>query len=89
MYDWIARLRRQRGHQSVTFAEIADHLFDYSERFRGDHEVVERIAHFLIAVEQVPHDHDADTRRGVPQERVVSLEVGAIPATLAEQAEPA
>lgn len=67
MIDGITSLRMIRGDQQVTFAEVADHLFDYVERFPEEAEVVARVARFLVAVEGIPHDHDADPLRGLPQ----------------------
>jgi hypothetical protein len=67
MSDGIERLRVSRGAQQVTFAEIADHLFDYCERHPEDAGSVERMADFLVAVEGIPHDHAADPLRGLPQ----------------------
>lgn len=67
MNDGIMQLRFDRGRQQVTFAEIADHLFDYAEAFPGQRGAVEAIARFLVAVEKIPHDHDADAQRGIPR----------------------
>jgi hypothetical protein len=67
MSDGIVSLRLQRGAQRVSFAEVADHLYDYLERFPEDAVAVGRIARFLAEVEGIPHDHDADPLRGLPQ----------------------
>ena len=48
--------------------EIADHLFDYIERFPEHHPIVDALARFLVAVEHIPHDHDADPLRGIPRD---------------------
>jgi hypothetical protein len=79
MTDRITRLRLDRGDQQVTFAEIADHLFDYGERFPEHREAVEGIAGFFVAVEAIPHDHDADAQRGVPADMVVGLLTEQVP----------
>jgi len=63
--DEIEGLRAKRGEESVTFAQIADHLRDYLDRHHQDDETVQRVAAFLAAVEDVDHDHDADDRRGL------------------------
>lgn len=73
MHDGITQLRMSRGRQQVTFAEIADHLFDYIERFRDDEGAVDRIARFLVMVEGMPHDHDADPQRGIPRVEELAL----------------
>jgi hypothetical protein len=64
--EGIAVLREQRGHQLVSFSEIADHLFDYVERHPHDAVTVDRLSRFLTAVEMLPHDHNADPDRGLP-----------------------
>jgi hypothetical protein len=63
--DDIERLRAKRGEESVTFAQVADHLRDYVDRHHDDSKTVQRVAAFLAAVEEVDHDHDADARRGL------------------------
>jgi hypothetical protein len=73
MADGIEQLRHDRGHQQVSFAEIADHFFDYAERFPQDQQTIDNVARFLVAVEQIPHDHDADAQRGIPPDGVIEL----------------
>jgi hypothetical protein len=64
--DGFELLRARRGDQTVSFGEIADHLFDYADLHPKDHHVLSRFAAFLTALEFMPHDHDADPRRGLP-----------------------
>lgn len=64
--DGIRALRHARGPQQVTFAEIADHLFDYVCRHPDDTAVAHRIAQFLTDVEAIEHDHSLDPDRGLP-----------------------
>lgn len=66
MVEGIRMLRAQRGPGSVTFNEVADHLFDYCDLHPDEAAVIERFAAFLTAVEMVPHDHDAHPDRGLP-----------------------
>lgn len=66
MVDGIRMLRTQRGAGSVTFDEVADHLFDYCDLHPEEAAVIEKFAAFLTAVELVPHDHDAHPDRGLP-----------------------
>lgn len=64
--DGIRLLRRSRGPQTVTFAEVADHLFDFCDLFPERAMTVQKFAAFLAAVEALPHDHDAHPDRGLP-----------------------
>ena len=66
MVEGISMLRAQRGPGSVTFNEVADHLFDYCDLHPDEAAVLERFAAFLTAVEMVPHDHNAHPDRGLP-----------------------
>ena len=61
----IETLRRKRGPEQVGFGNIADHLTDFAERNPEHDAVVADLAQFLAVVEDVPHDHDADPRRGL------------------------
>jgi hypothetical protein len=66
MVEGIDMLREQRGANSVTFNEIADHLFDFCDLHPEESGALQRFAAFLTAVEYIPHDHDADPDRGLP-----------------------
>jgi hypothetical protein len=63
--DEIDRLRRKRGDEDVKFAQIADHLRDYTDISPDDGDVVQRLAAFLANVEDEPHDHDGDPDPGL------------------------
>jgi hypothetical protein len=63
--DEIERLRAKRGDENVTFEQVADHLRDYIGRRAEDSSAVDRLAGFLADVEDIPHDHDKDARRGL------------------------
>jgi hypothetical protein len=66
MVEGIALLRAQRGPGSVTFDEVADHMFDYCDLHPDEAATIQRFAAFLTAVEYVPHDHNAHPDRGLP-----------------------
>lgn len=66
MVDGIQMLRDERGAASVTFNEVADHLYDYCDLHPEQAATLQRFAAFLTAVEHVPHNHDADPNRGLP-----------------------
>jgi hypothetical protein len=57
--DAIRRLRAKRGHEQVTFNDVADHLADHASRTPGDAGAMQRLAAFLAHVEDVDHDHEA------------------------------
>jgi hypothetical protein len=63
--DEIQRLRDKRGDQDVTFANVADHLRDFTDINPDDGNVVQRLAAFLADVEDEDHSHDADPDRGL------------------------
>lgn len=65
MADAIERLRDKRGAEDVTFADVADHLRDYTDLHPDEGGAVQRIAAFLADVEDVPHDHEADAEHGL------------------------
>lgn len=54
----IERLRRKRGDEQVTFADIADHLDDFVAREPGRGETVDALAMFLAGVEDAEHEHE-------------------------------
>ena len=63
--DGVAKLRRERGEERVTFGDVADHLVDFTDRDPGARAVVDRLAAFLAEVEQVDHSHENDPERGL------------------------
>lgn len=65
MGDEIERLRAKRGDEDVKFAQIADHLRDFTDIRPDDGDLVQRLAAFLADVEDVPHDHEADRDHGL------------------------
>ena len=73
MVEGIALLRAQRGSDSVTFNEVADHLFDYCDMHPEQAAALQNFAAFLTAVEYVPHDHDAHPDRGLPAPLAASI----------------
>jgi Family of unknown function (DUF6104) len=56
--DGVRRLRDQRGEETVTFNDVADHFEDFVGRDPGSAETVDRIAAFLARVEDVDHEHE-------------------------------
>lgn len=73
MVDGIDMLRRHRGTQTVSFSEVADHLFDYCDLHPDAATALEHFATFLTAVEMVPHDHNAHPDRGLPAPLAAAL----------------
>jgi len=65
MGDEIERLRAKRGEEEVKFAQVADHLRDFTDMGPDDGDVIQRLAGFLADVEDQPHDHDADRDHGL------------------------
>ena len=65
MADQIEYLRRKRGSERVTFADIADHLHDFADRRPDYRGTVQQLAAFLADVEDVDHDHEAAETRGL------------------------
>ena len=53
----VARLRRRRGGQQVTFAEVADHFVDFLDRHPDSAPTVALLADYLVALEEVEHHH--------------------------------
>jgi hypothetical protein len=51
-------LRDRRGHERVSFDEVADHLEDFARVNPSAHETVDRLAAFLARVEDVDHEHE-------------------------------
>lgn len=63
--DEIERLRSKRGDQDVKFAQIADHLRDFTDIRPDDGDTVQRVAAFLADVEDEPHWHEDDPDHGL------------------------
>lgn len=59
--DGLQRLRSKRGHEEVTFADVADHLADFVERRPDARATIDQLAGFLAGVEDVDHEHDGPT----------------------------
>lgn len=65
MADEIERLRDKRGEQDVKFAQVADHLRDFTDIRPDDGDAVQRVAAFLADVEDEPHRHENDPVHGL------------------------
>jgi len=65
MADEIERLRDKRGEQDVKFAQVADHLRDFTDINPDDGDAIQRVAAFLADVEDEPHSHDGDAEHGL------------------------
>lgn len=63
--DGVAKLRRDRGEEKVSFHDVADHLVDFTDRHPESRDVVDRLATFLAEVEEVDHSHENDPDRGL------------------------
>jgi hypothetical protein len=63
--DEIEYLRRKRGDQNVTFAQVADHLHDFVDRVPTDRDAIQRLGRFLADVEDIDHSHENDHTRGL------------------------
>ena len=55
----IDLLRKLRSNESVTFADIADHLTDYIKQHPGALRAIDAFARYLAELNGVEHDHDA------------------------------
>jgi len=51
-------LRRKRGDEEVSFADVADHLDDYVAREPASAPTVDALARFLAGVEDMSHEHE-------------------------------
>jgi hypothetical protein len=51
-------LRDRRGHERVSFDDVADHLEDFVRAKPSASEVVDRLAAFLARVDDVDHEHE-------------------------------
>lgn len=56
--DGVERLRAKRGHEQVTFDDVADHFEDFVRRRPEAGEMIEAFAAFLAGVEDVDHEHE-------------------------------
>jgi hypothetical protein len=56
--DQVELLRRRRGDQKISFADVADHLADFAQNHPEYSAVMERLAEFLVEVEDEHHHHD-------------------------------
>jgi hypothetical protein len=65
MREGIEFLREKRGSERVTFSDVCDHLTDYAERHPETAEAIEDFARFVAAVEEIEHDHERATFRGM------------------------
>jgi hypothetical protein len=55
----IEILLDKRGHEQVTFKDVADHLADYVDKFPREKDTVDNVAKWLAGVEDLDHDHEA------------------------------
>lgn len=56
--DGVDRLRAKRGHEQVTFDDVADHFEDFVRRRPEARATIEQFAAFLAGVEDVDHEHE-------------------------------
>jgi hypothetical protein len=56
--DGVERLRLKRGHEQVTFDDVADHFEDFVQRRPQARRAIEEFAAFLAGVEDVDHEHN-------------------------------
>ena len=56
--EGVERLRAKRGHEQVTFDDVADHFEDFVQRRPQVRQVIEQFAAFLAGVEDVDHEHE-------------------------------
>jgi Family of unknown function (DUF6104) len=56
--DGVERLRAKRGHEQVTFDDVADHFEDFVQRRPEARATIEAFAAFLARVEDVDHEHE-------------------------------
>lgn len=56
--DGVERLRAKRGHEQVTFDDVADHFEDFVKRRPEARATIEAFAAFLAGVEDVDHEHE-------------------------------
>lgn len=58
MSGGVDGLRRKRGDEEVTFADVADHLDDFVAREPASAATVDALARFLAGVEDMSHEHE-------------------------------
>jgi hypothetical protein len=51
-------LRDRRGHERVSFDDVADHIEDFVRDHPEARATVDALASFLAGVEDVDHEHD-------------------------------
>ena len=56
--EGVDRLRAKRGHEQVTFDDVADHFEDFVQRRPQSRETIQEFAAFLAGVEDVDHEHE-------------------------------
>jgi hypothetical protein len=56
--EGVERLRAKRGHEQVTFDDVADHLEDFVQRRPEARATIEAFAAFIAGVEDVDHEHE-------------------------------
>ena len=56
--DGVERLRAKRGHELVTFDDVADHFEDFVQRRPEARATIAAFAVFLAGVEDVDHEHE-------------------------------
>jgi hypothetical protein len=58
--EGVQGLRSKRGHEQVTFDDVADHLEDFVRRHPHARATVDELAAFLARVEDVDHEHEGN-----------------------------
>lgn len=56
--EGVERLREERGEQTVSFDDVADHLEDFVRRHPEARPAIDGFARFLAGVEDVDHEHE-------------------------------
>ena len=59
--DGAERLRANRGHEQVTFDDVADHFEDFVQRRPEARATIEAFAAFLAGFEDVDHEGHGPT----------------------------
>jgi hypothetical protein len=58
--DGVQHLRDKRGHEEVTFKDVADHFDDFGNRHPEARATLDQLASFLARVEDVDHEHEGE-----------------------------